>query len=147
MCRANLGYSLKCRVGVANFITLLVQKVTTDVKPYVNMLSKVLFQAVLDEKSSSAKRAFGASCAIILKYATPSQAQKIIEDTAALHLGDRNSQISCAILLKNYSSLAADVVNGYHATILPVVFLSRYVLDIFDILVCLSKFTSLLFRS
>lgn len=94
------------------------------------MLSKVLFQAVLDEKSSSAKRAFAASCAVILKYASPSQAQKLIEDTAALHLGDRNSQISCATLLKSYSSLAVDVVSGYHTTTIPVIFLSRYVLDI-----------------
>ncbi|XP_020242083.1 proteasome-associated protein ECM29 homolog isoform X2 [Asparagus officinalis] len=120
------GVGLNTRVGVASFITFLVQKVTTDIKPYVNMLSNVLFRAVLDEKSGYAKRSFASSCAIILKYASPSQAQKIIENTAALHSGDRNSQISCAILLKNYSSLAADVVNGYHATILPIIFLSRF---------------------
>lgn len=120
------GVGLNTRVGVANFVTLLVQKVTTDIIRFVSMLSKVLFQAVLDEKSGSAKRAFAASCAIILKYASPSQAQKLIEDTAALHLGDRNSQISCAILLKSYSSLAADVVSGYHSSTIPVIFLSRF---------------------
>lgn len=120
------GVGLNTRVGVASFITLLAQKVTNDIKPYINVLSKVSFQAVLEERSGSAKRAFAASCAIILKYASQFQAQKLIEDTAALHMGDRNSQISCAILLKNYSSLAADVVSGYHAIILPVIFLSRF---------------------
>jgi len=127
----------------------LVQKVTTDIKPYVNILSKILFQAVLDEKSSSAKRAFAASCAIILKYASPSQAQKLIEETAALHLGERSSQISCAILLKNYASLAADVVSGYHATILPIIFFSRfgflkYYFTISNLYILLSSYHQLL---
>ncbi|KAJ6794863.1 proteasome-associated protein ECM29-like protein isoform X3 [Iris pallida] len=120
------GVGLNTRVGVANFITLLVQKVTSDIKPHTGMLSKLLFQAVLEEKSSAAKRAFAAACAIVLKYASPAQAQKLIEETVALHLGERNAQASCVVLLKNYSNLAADIVSGYHTTIFPVIFVSRF---------------------
>ncbi|KAK6119824.1 hypothetical protein DH2020_046449 [Rehmannia glutinosa] len=86
------GIGLNTRVGVANFISLLVQKVGVDIKPFT----------------------------------TPSQAQKLIEDTANLHSGDRNDQIACAILLKSYASTAADTLNGYHAIIVPVIFVSRF---------------------
>lgn len=119
------------RVGVASFITLLVQKVTTDIKPFTSTLLKLLLAAVLEEKSKAAKRAFAAACAMVLKYAGPSQAQKLIEDTAALHLGERTAQISCAILLRNYSNFATDIVSGYHAVIVPVTFVSRFVLASF----------------
>lgn len=91
------------------------------------MLLRVLFPVVREEKSAVAKRAFAGACAMVLKYAGPSQAQKIIDDTTALHTGEKNEQISCAILLKNYSSIALDVLSGYHATILPVIFISRSV--------------------
>lgn len=114
-----------CRVGVANFITLLLESVGVDIKPYANMLVKLLYPVVKEEKSTIAKRAFASACAKVLNYISPSQAQKLIEDTAALHSGDKNSQIACAFLLKSYSSMAADVVGGYHAVIIPVVFLSR----------------------
>ncbi|XP_058078401.1 uncharacterized protein LOC131226734 [Magnolia sinica] len=120
------GVGLNTRVGVASFISLLVQKLGADIKPFTAMLSKLLFSAVQDEKSGAAKRAFAAACAIILKYAGSSQAQKLIEDTTALHTGDRNAQISCATLLKNYSHIAADVVNGYYAITIPVTFVARF---------------------
>ncbi|XP_020599416.1 proteasome-associated protein ECM29 homolog isoform X2 [Phalaenopsis equestris] len=121
-----IGVGLNTRVGVASFITLLVQKVTVDISPFTSMLSKLLFRATLDEKRGSAKKSFAASCAIILKYGSPSLAQKLIEDTVALHLGDRNYQVSCAVLLKNYANLAADILSGYHAAIIPVIFVSRF---------------------
>lgn len=89
------------------------------------MLLKLLFPVVKEEKSATAKRAFASACAIVLKYAAPPQAQKLIEDCAALHTGDRNAQITCAVLLKSFSSTASDVVSGYHAAIIPVIFLSR----------------------
>ncbi|XP_024030403.1 proteasome-associated protein ECM29 homolog [Morus notabilis] len=120
------GVGLNTRVGVANFISLLVQKVGVDVKPYTSILLKLLFPVVKEEKSGAAKRAFASACAIVLKYAATSQAQKLIEDTAALHTGDRNAQITCAILLKSYSSMASDFLSGYHASIITVIFLSRF---------------------
>eukprot|EP00268_Persea_americana_P062214 TRINITY_DN795_c0_g1_i5.p1 TRINITY_DN795_c0_g1~~TRINITY_DN795_c0_g1_i5.p1 ORF type:complete len:1799 (+),score=364.65 TRINITY_DN795_c0_g1_i5:189-5585(+) len=120
------GVGLNTRVGVASFISLLVQKVGSDIKPFTSMLLKLLFPAVQDEKSGVAKRAFAGACAIILKYAGSSQAQKLIEDTVALHRGDRNSLICCAIMLKNYSSLAADVMSGYQTLTLPVTFIARF---------------------
>ncbi|GLU18926.1 hypothetical protein SLE2022_352020 [Rubroshorea leprosula] len=120
------GVGLNTRVGVATFIYLLVQKVGVDIRPYTSMLSRLLFPAVKEEKSTAAKRAFAAALAIILKYAAPSQAQKLIEDTTALHIGDWNAQISCAFLLKSYSSTASDVLSGYHAAIIPVIFISRF---------------------
>ncbi|QCE01566.1 proteasome component ECM29 [Vigna unguiculata] len=120
------GVGLNTRVGVANFITLLLESVGVDIKPYANMLVRLLFPVVKEEKSTAAKRAFASACAKILKYTPASQAQKLIEDTAALHAGDKNSQIACAFLLKSYSSMAADVVGGYHAVIIPVVFYSRF---------------------
>nr|XP_010922049.1 proteasome adapter and scaffold protein ECM29 isoform X3 [Elaeis guineensis] len=120
------GVGLNTRVGVASFITLLVQKVAADIKPFTSMLLKVVYHAVIEEKSGAAKRAFAAACAVILKHASPSQAQKLIEETAALNLGERNAQISCAILVKNYLNLAADVLSGYHAIVIPVVFVSRF---------------------
>ncbi|KAK7300265.1 hypothetical protein RJT34_11106 [Clitoria ternatea] len=120
------GVGLNTRVGVANFITLLLESVRHDIKPYANMLVKLLFPVVKEEKSTTAKRAFASACAKVLNYIGASQAQKLIEDTAALHAGDKNSQIACALLLKSYSSMAADVVGGYHAVIIPVVFLSRF---------------------
>ncbi|XP_077218029.1 ARM repeat superfamily protein isoform X2 [Tasmannia lanceolata] len=120
------GVGLNTRVGVASFISLLVQKVGADIKPFASVLLRLLFPTVQEEKSSSAKRAFAAACAIILRYAGSSQAQKLIEDTAALHTGDKNAQISCAILLKNYAHLAPDVVSGYHAIIFPVTYVSRF---------------------
>ncbi|KAK1292730.1 hypothetical protein QJS10_CPB17g01685 [Acorus calamus] len=120
------GVGLNTRVGVASFISLMVQKVNAEIKPFTSILLKLLFPAVLEERSAAAKRAFASACAIVLKYAGPSQAQKLIEETAALHVGDRNAQISCAILLKNYSSFAADVVSGYLAITVPVTFIARF---------------------
>ena len=87
---------------------------------------KPLFLAVLEEKGNAAKRAFASACASTLKYAKASQTQKIIDDTASLHSGDRNSQISCAILLKNFLNNAADRLDGHHAVVLPVIFVSRF---------------------
>lgn len=113
------------RVGIASFIGLLVQKVAVDIKPFTSILLKLLFPVVKEEKSGLSKRAFSNACAIVLKYAAISQAQKLIEDTAALHTGDRNAQISCAMLMKSYSSVASDVLSGYHAIIVPVIFVSR----------------------
>ncbi|KAL2973237.1 hypothetical protein AAZX31_14G035700 [Glycine max] len=120
------GVGLNTRVGVANFITLLLESVGVDIKPYANMLVRLLFPVVKEERSTAAKRAFASACAKVLKHIPASQAQKLIEDTTALHAGDKNSQIACAFLLKSYSSMAADVVGGYHAVIIPVVFLSRF---------------------
>lgn len=107
----------------------MVQKVGIDIKPYTSKLLKLLFPVVKEEKSAAAKRAFASSCAAVLKYATPSQAQTLIEETAAVHTDDRNAQISCAILLKAYLSMASDVLSGYHAVIIPVIFISRSELD------------------
>ncbi|KZV44445.1 hypothetical protein F511_19346 [Dorcoceras hygrometricum] len=120
------GVGLNTRVGVANFISLLIQKVGVSVKPFTTLLLRLLLPVVRDEKSTASKRAFANACALVLKYASPSQAQKLIEDTANLHSGDRNDQISCALLLKSYASMAADVLSGYHAIIVPVIFLSRF---------------------
>ncbi|KAG2674643.1 hypothetical protein I3760_13G146600 [Carya illinoinensis] len=90
------------------------------------MLLRLLFPVVKEEKSVAVKRAFASACAIVLKHASLLQAQKLIEETASLHTGDRNDQISCAILLKSYSSMASDVVSGYHAAMVPVIFVSRF---------------------
>ncbi|KAL6524314.1 hypothetical protein OROGR_016748 [Orobanche gracilis] len=120
------GIGLNTRVGVANFISLLIQKVGIDIKLFSSMLLKLLFPVVRAERSASSKRAFANACALVLKYAAPSQARKLIEDTANLHSGDRNDQIACAILLKSYASTAADTLNGYHAIIVPVIFISRF---------------------
>ncbi|KAJ3684358.1 hypothetical protein LUZ61_013522 [Rhynchospora tenuis] len=120
------GVGLNTRVGVASFITMLVQKVTADIKPFTNTLLKTLFHAVLDEKSNSVKRAFASSCAVILKYASQAQAQKLIEDTTALHLGEKNAQISGAVLLRAYFNNAADVLSGYNTVVVPVTFVSRF---------------------
>lgn len=120
------GVGLNTRVGVASFISLLVQKVGVDIKPFTSMLMRLLFQVVKEEKSTTAKRAFASACAMVLKYAAASHAQKLIEDSAALHAGDRNAQISCAILFKSYSSTASDVVNGYQSVVVPAIFLSRF---------------------
>ena len=117
------------RVGVASFITLLVQKVMIDIKPFSTLLLKLLYSAVLEERSSAAKRAFASCCATVLKYASPSQAQKLIEDTTSLHSGGKNDQLSGAILIKAYLSNAADILGGYNAVVVPVIFLSRYVKD------------------
>ncbi|XP_031477380.1 uncharacterized protein LOC116248548 isoform X2 [Nymphaea colorata] len=131
------GVGLNTRVGVASFTSLLIQKIGDGIKPFTNLLSKILFPATLAEKSGIAKRAFAGACASTLKYAVPSVAQQLIEDTTALHIGDKNSQLSCAILLKNYSHLASDVASGYHSVILPVVFVERFnddkdVCNVFD---------------
>ncbi|KAL6966673.1 hypothetical protein U1Q18_032459, partial [Sarracenia purpurea var. burkii] len=109
-----------------SFISLLVQKVAVDIKPFTSTLLKILFPVVKEEKSSLSKRAFANACAIVLKYAATSQSQTLIEDTTALHVGDRNAQISCAILMKSYSSVASDILTGYHAIIVPVIFISRF---------------------
>lgn len=122
---AHFLLSVTFRVGVASFITLLVQRVNLEIKPFTGMLLRLLFPVVNEEKSASAKRAFASAFAMVLKYSTPSQAEKTIDDVAALHAGDRNAQVSCAVLLKSCTSLAADVMSGYHVTILPVVFISR----------------------
>ncbi|KAL5580309.1 hypothetical protein UlMin_012751 [Ulmus minor] len=120
------GVGLNTRVGVASFSSLLVQKVGEDIGPYTSMLLKLLFPVVKEEKSAASKRAFARACASVLKYAAPAQAQKLIEDTTALHTSDRNAQITCAILLKSYSSMASDVLSGYHELIIPVIFVSRF---------------------
>ncbi|KAL3530047.1 hypothetical protein ACH5RR_009369 [Cinchona calisaya] len=117
---------LNTRVGIANFISILVEKVGAGIKPFTSMLLKLLFPVVKEEKSTASKRALANACATILKFAVSSQAQKLIEDTAALHAGDRNDQISGAILLKSYSSLANDILSGYKVVILPVIFVSRF---------------------
>ncbi|CAL4995694.1 unnamed protein product [Urochloa decumbens] len=124
MVRSAVG--LNTRVGVASFITLLVQKVMIDIKPFTSLLLKLLYSAVLEERSSAAKRAFASSCATVLKYASPSQAQKLIEDTTSLHSGGKNDQLSGAILIKAYLSNAADILGGYNAVVIPVIFVSRF---------------------
>nr|CAB3490849.1 unnamed protein product [Digitaria exilis] len=124
MVRSAVG--LNTRVGVASFITLLVQKVMVDIKPFTPLLLKLLYSAVLEERSSAAKRAFASSCATVLKYASPSQAQKLIEDTTSLHSGGKNDQLSGAILIKAYLSNAADILGGYNAVVIPVIFVSRF---------------------
>lgn len=120
------GVGLNTRVGVASFITLLVQEVSVEIKPYTSKLLRLLFPVVKDEKSAASKRAFADACAVLLKHSVASQAEKLIDDTAALHIGDRNAQVACAILLKSYSSMASDILNGYLAAILPVIFISRF---------------------
>ncbi|KAF9665771.1 hypothetical protein SADUNF_Sadunf16G0158400 [Salix dunnii] len=120
------GVGLNTRFGVASFISLLIPKVGADVKPFTSILLRVLFPVVKEEKSAAAKRAFAGACAMVLKHAGHSQAQKLIEDTAALHTGEKNAQISCAILLKSYYSVASDVLSGYQAVIFPVIFISRF---------------------
>ena len=119
------------RVGVASFITLLVQKVMIDIKPFSTLLLKLLYSAVLEERSLAAKRAFASCCATVLKYASPSQAQKLIEDTTSLHSGGKNDQLSGGILIKAYLSNAADILGGYNAVVVPVIFVSMYVKDTF----------------
>ncbi|XP_074321211.1 uncharacterized protein LOC141657772 [Silene latifolia] len=120
------GVGLNTRVGVASFITLLVQRVNLEIKPFTGVLLRILFPAVIEEKSGSAKRAFASAFALVLKYSTPSQAQKIIDDIAALQAGDRNAQVSCAILLKSCASMASDVLSGYYVTLIPVIFILRF---------------------
>ncbi|KAF7850461.1 hypothetical protein BT93_L5473 [Corymbia citriodora subsp. variegata] len=124
MVRASVG--LNTREGVASFIGLLVQKVGIAIKPFADKLLKLLFGAVKKEKSSAVKHAFSGACALVLKHASTSRAQTLVEDSTALHAGDKNSQISCAILLKSFLSTAPDVVSGYYAEILPVIFISRF---------------------
>ncbi|KAF7852405.1 hypothetical protein BT93_L0950 [Corymbia citriodora subsp. variegata] len=101
-------------VGVASFIYLLVQKVGIDIKPFANTLLKLLFGAVKSEKSPAVKCAFSDACALVLKYASAPQARELIEDSTALHAGDKNSQISCAILLKSFLTIALEAVGGYY---------------------------------
>ncbi|KAH9605191.1 hypothetical protein KSS87_006616, partial [Heliosperma pusillum] len=120
------GVGLNTRVGVASFITLLVQRVNLEIKPFTGVLLRILFPAVIEEKSGSAKRAFASAFALVLKYSTPPQAEKIVDDIAALQAGDRNAQVSCAILLKSCASMASDVLSGYYATLIPVIFISRF---------------------
>ncbi|CAM0950342.1 unnamed protein product [Alopecurus aequalis] len=122
-----LAQMVRSAVGLnTSFITLLVQKVMINIKPYTAMLLKLLYTAVLEERSSAAKRAFASSCAAVVKYASQSQAQKLIEDTASLHLGEKNSQLSGAVLIKSYLSNAADVISGYNAVVIPVIFSSSF---------------------
>uniref|UniRef100_A0A1J3GWL5 Proteasome-associated protein ECM29-like protein n=1 Tax=Noccaea caerulescens TaxID=107243 RepID=A0A1J3GWL5_NOCCA len=122
--RGSVG--LNTRVGVASFISLLIQKVGTEIKPFTGMLLRLLFPVAKEEKSSAAKRAFSSACGIVLKYSSPSQAQSLIEETAALHSGDRSSQIACASLLKSFSSTASDIMSGYQSAIVPAIFISRF---------------------
>lgn len=129
-------YVFFCRVGIASFIVLLVQNVGAEIRPYTGMLLKLLFPVVKEERSVAVKRAFASACAIVLKHASLLQAQKLIEETAALHAGDRNDQISCSILLKSYSSMASDVVSGYHAAMVPVIFVSRSESEILFFYLC-----------
>ncbi|KAI4987268.1 hypothetical protein ZWY2020_020068, partial [Hordeum vulgare] len=42
------------------------------------------------------QRALASSCVVVLKYSIQFQAQKLIEDTASLHLGESGSQLSGA---------------------------------------------------
>lgn len=113
------------RVGVASFISLLVQKVGDSIKPFTSTLLRLLFVVVKEERSATSKRAFANACAFLIKYAAPSQVHKLIEQTAALHTGDRNSQIACAFLLKSFASTSSDILTGYYATVVPIIFLSR----------------------
>ncbi|KAF8017212.1 hypothetical protein BT93_H2414 [Corymbia citriodora subsp. variegata] len=125
MVRASVGLNTRSE-GVASFIGLLVQKVGIAIKPFADTLLKLLFGAVKKEKSSAVKRAFSGACALLLKHASTSRAQTLVEDSTSLHAGDKNSQISCAILLKSFLSTAPNVVSGYYAEILSAIFISRF---------------------
>ncbi|KAJ3681025.1 hypothetical protein LUZ60_015514 [Juncus effusus] len=120
------GVGLNTRVGVASFITLLVQKETNNIKPFTNALTKTLFHAVLDEKSGSVKKAFASSFSTVLKYASQAQVQKLLEDAAGLHSGDKNAQVSGAVLLRACFNNASEVLSGYNSVVIPVAFLSRF---------------------
>ena len=69
------------KVGVASFISQLVQKVGVSIKPFTSMLLRLLFLMAKEERSGASKRAFANSCAFVLKYAAPSQVQKLIEES------------------------------------------------------------------
>lgn len=105
---------------------MLIQRVGVGIKPFASMLVRVLFAAVKEEKGVSTKRAFSNACGLLLKYGSTSQAEKLIEETMALHAGDKNAQMSCAVLIKSFASVAPDVISSYYGEVLPIVFISRY---------------------
>lgn len=135
------------RVGVASFISLLIQRVGADIKPFISLLVRVLFAAVKEEKSASSKRAFANACGSVLKHATSSQAEKLIEETAALHTGDKNAQLSCAVLIKSFASVAPDVISGYYGELLPIVYMSRYLYGLFYMVARLYLAIGMTFKS
>lgn len=121
------GVGLNTRVGLAKFISLLTQKVGSDMKKYAGALLKVLKTVSQEEKSPSSRRAFVSACATIAKHAGPVQIQSLFEDAVALYsTGAINAQITSALLLRELSLQASDAFVGYHTMVLPIAFIARF---------------------
>jgi len=70
-----------------------------------------------------------------LKYASQAQAQKLIEDTTALHLGEKNAQVSGVVLLRAYFNNLAEVFSGYSVVVIPMTFFSLLVDLVYNIFI------------
>ncbi|MCO5585966.1 hypothetical protein L7F22_039902 [Adiantum nelumboides] len=121
------GVGLNTRVGVAKFISLLIQQEGPQMRKFAGILLKALKTVCQEEKSPSSRHAFVTACASIAKYAGTTQIQSLFEDTTALY--DENTstaKITSALLLRELSHQAHDVFVGYHALVLPTAFIARF---------------------
>ncbi|MCO5551056.1 hypothetical protein L7F22_004553 [Adiantum nelumboides] len=121
------GVGLNTRVGVAKFISLLIQQQGPQMRKFAGILLKALKTVCQEEKSPSSRHAFVSACASIAKYAGTTQIQSLFEDTTALY--DENTstaKITSALLLRELSHQAHDVFVGYHALVLPTAFIARF---------------------
>ena len=115
-------------MGLAKFVGLLAQKMGSDMKRHAGMLLKVLNRAAQEEKSSAARRAFVSACASVAKYASPLQVQALFEDTVAFYnTGAASAQVTAGLLLRELSRQISDTFVGYHALVLPLAFIARFV--------------------
>jgi hypothetical protein len=115
-------------VGLAKFVGLLAIKMGSDMKRHSGMLLKVLNRTAQEERSPAARRAFVSACASVAKYSSPVQVQALFEDTVAFYsTGSANAQITAGLLLRELSRQISDTFSGYHALVLPLAFMARFV--------------------
>ena len=99
----------------------------SDMKRHTGMLLKVLNRAAQEERSPSARRAFISACVSVAKYCTPIQIQALFEDTVSFYSTDSaNAQITAGLLLRELSGQISDAFAGYHALVLPLAFMARF---------------------
>lgn len=117
---------------MAKFISLLAQRVGSDIKPHSGSLLKVLFSAVKSDKSPAVRRAFAVACGGVAKYAGEPQVRWLLVEAAALYTAegaDKDSQLASALVLEQVSLQANEILKGHYTLVLPLAFIARFVLS------------------
>lgn len=125
------GVGLNTRAGVARFISQLVERCgPVQMKPQTAALLKVLIPALRSEKSPSARRAFATACADVARCSGEARVHRLVEEAVDLNRGDKEARICGALLIRELTRVASDLLSNDSTAVLPLTFIGRYDSDV-----------------